>query len=346
MQILDGVIERNELNEKSNGGTELMTEALVKNVPKEHLEGVQIIVSRQRHELQNDKHRIYYSHDLPADPEAQRILGNNGWAHFHKIVFVSYWQRDQFVSAFDIPWSRTTVLKNAIDPIDVDVKKKFAKKKDVHNIVYHTTPHRGLKLLVPAFNHLTKTRDDVKLHIYSSFGIYGWEDRDEQFKFVFDQARQNEHISLNAPVSNDEIKNILKDMDIFAYPSIWPETSCISLMEAMSAGCVCIHPSFAALPETAANWTMMYDFHEDEQTHANHFYSFLQHAIDYIETEKNNSPLITKLMGQKSYADLYYNWEVRKLEWIGLLTGLKKMPLELAPPEDAGFGDAEFSYST
>ena len=346
MQILDGVIERNELNEKSNGGTELMTEGLVKHVPKEHFEGVQIIVSRQRNELLPDKHKIYYSHDLPGDPEAQKILSNNGWANFHKLVFVSYWQQQHFIEAYGIPWSKTTVLKNAITPVTVDVKKKFEKKKDQYNIVYHTTPHRGLKLLIPAFNHLQKNRDDVHLHLYSSFGIYGWEKRDEQFQQLFEQAKNTPNVTVHKTLPNEEMKKVLADMDVFAYPSIWPETSCISLMEAMSAGCLCVHPSYAALPETSANWTMMYDFHEDEQTHANHFYSFLHHALEYIDNDKNNSSLITKLMGQKSYVDLYYNWEVRKMEWIGLLTGIKKMELELAGPDNVGFGDAEFSYST
>lgn len=350
MQILDGKIERNEVNQKSNGGTELMTEALVKHVDPEMLDGVQIIVSRMRHELLPDKHKIFYCHDLPGDPEAQNVLGNGGWSRFHKIVFVSHWQQQQFINAFGIPWSKTTVLKNAIVPIDVDVRKKYeAMGKDKpYNIVYHTTPHRGLKLLVPAVLQILKERDDVRLHVYSSFKIYGWDDGDKQFEALFNQARSSEHISVNEPVSNEKMHEILKDMDIFAYPSTWPETSCISLMEAMSAGCVCIHSNFAALPETSTNWTMMYDFNENEQDHANHFYGFLRHTLDYLDTK--NESLLNKLQGQKSYTDLYYNWEVRKIEWAGLLQSVKNMELELEEGmENAGldrFGVEEFSYAS
>lgn len=348
MQILDGVIERNEVNEKSQGGTELMTEALVKNVGKEALQGYQIVVSRLRSELKGDKHRIYYCHDLPGDPEAQKVLENGNWSNFHKIVFVSHWQQQQFIGAFNIPWHKTTVLKNAIEPINVDVTKKFANRKKPYKIVYHTTPHRGLKLLIPAFDHLTKERDDVELHVYSSFEIYGWGERDEHFKSLFDQMKTNKQIKVHKSVSNDKMKEVLKDMDIFAYPSTWPETSCISLMEAMSAGCICIHPSFAALPETSANWTMMYDFHEDESAHASHFYGFLKNTLEFLDShdhaDNKDSSLLNKTLGQKSYADLYYNWEVRKIEWLGLLNSLKTLPLEFDEAEL--FGQDEFVYAS
>ena len=55
---------------------------------------------------------------------------------------------------YDIPWSRTAVIKNSITPIEVkNINNKFSDRKEdsVINIVYHTTPHRGLKLLVPVF---------------------------------------------------------------------------------------------------------------------------------------------------------------------------------------------------
>ena len=43
------------------------------------------------------------------------------------------------------------------------------------------------------------------------------------------------------------IKENLHKYDIFAYPSIWEETFCISLLESMRAGLHCITTNYGAL---------------------------------------------------------------------------------------------------
>lgn len=71
---------------------------------------------------------------------------------------------------------------------------------------------------------------------------------------------------------------------IFAYPSIWQETSCRCLIEAMMAGCVCVHPNFAALPDTAGGLTDMYDGDLDMQKHAEVFANQLASIIQSLRT--------------------------------------------------------------
>jgi len=97
-------IDRNEININSKGGTELMLERLEKLLPPESIEDFQIIPSRVRN-LDETKYRIYWCHDLPDDPESQH-LAKEGWKKFHKLVFVSYWQRDQYIARFGIPYSK------------------------------------------------------------------------------------------------------------------------------------------------------------------------------------------------------------------------------------------------
>ena len=119
-------------------------------------------------------------------------------------------------------------------------------------------------------------------------------------------------------VSNEEVHNALQKAHIFALPSIWPETSCIALIEAMSAGCICVHSSLAALPETAANWTLMYDHTEDGQEHANRHALTLADAIRLVD----NDNMKERLNMQKAYVDGYYSWEVRAKQWEVFLTSL------------------------
>ena len=89
-------------------------------------------------------------------------------------------------------------------------------------------------------------------------------------------------------------------MHIFAYPSIWPETSCIALIEAMSAGLLCVHSAYAALPETSANWTMMYPISEDHQQHCNIFADNLVSAVNVVNEQFMQDRLNARLMNTRS----------------------------------------------
>jgi glycosyltransferase involved in cell wall biosynthesis len=205
------------------------------------------------------------------------------------------------------------VIQNAINPVQVNVEEK---PKDKVKIIYHTTPHRGLNILYTVFEILAKEFDFIELDVYSSFKIYGWEVRDEQYKEVFDKCREHPQINYHGSVSNDEVKKALAQAHIFAYPSIWQETSCISLMEAMSAGCLCVHPNYAALPETAANWTQMYQWNEDINAHAGMFHANLRNAILVAKNGWGGA------FAQKNYADIFYSWDNRQNQWISFLKEL------------------------
>lgn len=305
--------ERNEVNKNSFGGTEIMMERLHDAFPAEFLDEFQIIASRVR-ELKEDKLRVYWCHDLAGDPEAEH-LKDEGWKKFHRLVFVSHWQRMEYIRRYNIPWSKTTVLQNAIVPLEQHEKPAT----DVVNLIYHTTPHRGLEVLVPVFEKIAENfGDKVHLDVYSSFEIYGWGQRDKPYQPLFDIINEHPQMTYHGFQPNDTVREALKKAHIHAYPSIWAETSCISLMEAMSAGCVCVHPDYAALPETAANWTIMYPYHEDVNRHAGQFYAMLSTAIEAV-MDQDNEGFGVKLKGQKSYTDLFYSWDLRKLQWEAFL---------------------------
>lgn len=314
-------VEWNEISSKSNGGTELMARQLEKRLPADLLKEFQIIPSRPR-ELDPSKIRILWLHDLPQDPESARVLADGGWSKFHRIVCVSNWQLQRYIDAFGIPWSRTAVLQNAIVPIG-----QHEKPTDKVRIIYHSTPQRGLNILQAVFDKLSQQVEDVELEVFSSFGLYGWDQRDEEFKQVFEKLQANPKVVLHKAVPNDEVREAIKRSHVFAYPSIWPETSCLCLMEAMSGGLVCVHSNYAALYETASNWTMMYGHQEDLSAHAAVLMNSLVAAVKMVQNMPDG--LRASLSSQRSYADYYYNWDRRAVEWEGFLRSLLPLPREI-----------------
>jgi UDP-glucose:(glucosyl)LPS alpha-1,2-glucosyltransferase len=311
------LIEVNELSQNSKGGTELQLKRIYDGkIPRELLEQFQIIPSRVR-EVDQTRYRLYYCHDLPGDPEANKAVGDGGWNRFHRCIFVSNWQAQRFMEAYKIPWSRCVVMANAIEPILGE--KEDPNDDGIVRLIYHTTPHRGLNILLPVFTKLLEKHPNLHLDVFSSFKLYGWHTRDGEFKQLFDFMEANpEHITDHGSVSQDVVRKALANADIFAYPSIWPETSCLCLMEAMSAGLNCVHPNYGALYETAAGWTSMYHFHEDLHEHAKIFYMMLDNAIEHNANEN----LQGRVASQKVYADAFYGWNQRANQWHALLQSI------------------------
>lgn len=283
--IYKGEVVETELSKNSMGGTEMMRKRLLDNVQKELLEGYAIHFSRPR-EIPSDVKNIMYCHDLAEDPE-NKVLLDEGWKQFDHFVFVTAWQRDQYIRLFGLPYSLCSVIPNAIE------KRYEAEEKNTETIrfIYHTTPHRGLELLVPAFDALSKEYPNIHLDVYSSFAIYGWPQRDDLYVELFKQIHEHPKMTYHGSVPNEQVLEALDRSHIFLYPNIWKETSCIALIEAIRSGLICIHPNFGALPETAANATIMYDYNEDPTMHANLAYAI---GKSVLEHQKNDPMFINR----------------------------------------------------
>ena len=283
----------------SKGGTEMIAEELKKRIDPKLLEKVNIIHSRVRsNSIVSGKKNILVCHDTWDDPEVQHLKKKESLDRFDSLVFVSNYSQNMYNMGLGIPYSKGIVLQNAINPIPV-----HEKNMNKIRLIYHTTPHRGLELLVPVFEKLSEIHKDIHLDVFSSFQIYGWPQRDEPYSELFQRIKSHPQMTYHGYQPNEIIRKALIESHIYAYPSIWPETSCISVLEAMSAKCHVVCPNLAALPETCANFAFMYGFEEDYNRHANKFANILNLVINEIRNEEMQQ----KLFFQKAYFDNYYN---------------------------------------
>ena len=279
--IYKGKIIESELSQNSNGGTEMMRQRLIDHCEVPLLQEFAIHLSRPR-QLYDDVKNVLWCHDLAEDPE-NNILENEGWKKFDHIVFVSAWQRDQYIMKFGIPYSHCTVIYNAVE---VEYQP-YQKDTETIRFVYHTTPHRGLELLVPIFEALCEHFKNIHLDVYSSFGIYGWEQRDEPYKKLFERIENHPNMTYHGHQPNEVVLEALKKSHIFLYPNTWKETSCIALIEAIKSQMICIHPNYGALTETAANATIIYEFDEDPAKQANYAFSIAAQVLKAQEENPN-----------------------------------------------------------
>ncbi len=311
---MGSIWERNELNAKSQGGTERMMVGILSRLKQEYHDKFQLIPSRVR-ELHDDRIRIYHLHDLPWDPETKHLADENSRNRFHKIVYCGQWQMNMYQNMLGIPQNQhSCVIDTAITPFGpID-------KGDSNEIrlIYTSTPQRGLNILVPVFEKLCEKHDNIVLDVFSSYKIYGWADADQQFEDLFNKCRNHPKINYHGFAPNEVVREHVAKAHIFAYPSIWPECNSQSLIEAMSSGAICVHPNYAGLTDTSGNITVQYHWDQDPNVHANMFYAVLDDTIQKMQ----NNDMSPYLHFQKTYADYRYNWDKIGNQWNALCESL------------------------
>ena len=319
MKTVDGMgMTPNGTYAKSKGGTEMMADRIQSALEESgHQDKVNIIHSRVR-DVDPDKKNVYIVHDTWRDPECGHLKHAEDRKRFDDIIFVSNQQLQSFHLGLNVPYGESMVMKNAIDPVPwEDIADK---PTDTINLIYHTTPHRGLELLVPAFEHLSEIHPNIHLDVFSSFQIYGWDQRDVPYQHLFNRLRNHPKATYHGYQPNSVVKEALNKAHIFAYPNIWPETSCIAALEAMSAGCEVVCPNFEALAETTAGFASEYQYSEDQQAHLNMFATVLDHSIKNHYSEHTQS----KIKTAKTVIDTQYSWGLRNQQWIHYFNSLVK----------------------
>lgn len=300
----------------SRGGTEMMAERISNSLSADLASQFNIIHSRVRPDsLSKDRKNILVLHDTWDDPESEHLESAASRGRFAKLVFVSNYQQSTYNIGLGVPYSDGVVLQNAIPPIEESL---IDKSGDTIRLIYATTPHRGLELLVPVFERISESVDNIHLDVFSSFSIYGWAERDKPYQDLFERIRQHPKMTYHGYQPNEVVRAAMAKSHIYAYPSIWPETSCIAVMEAMSAKCQIVTSNLAALPETCANFACMYGFTENHTVHANLFANALYRAI----LEYDSARLADRLNFQKIYTDNFYGWNLRKAQWEAFLGSL------------------------
>jgi len=183
---------------------------------------------------------------------------------------------------------------------------------------------------------------DCELHVFSSTKIYGKDfaiSTAGNYQDLFDKCQQLEGVVYRDYTPNDELLKELHTFDVLAYPNTFEETSCIAVIEALSAGLRVVTSNLGALPETTEGWARMYPYLMDKQKHAEVFSNILAQEIDKIRT----AVLDDQLTQQAQVYGPRWSWDQRIIEWTNYLDTLSPKPLSTS---DATLETSLKSYTT
>lgn len=296
------------LPDKPMGGSELMDFIVRPHVPKHinlMLNGFEF----------KDGYNIHWQHQLHDQPSVQLLKNKTVLDNINCIVFVSYYQKQQFEFFLNVPYEKSVVIRNGIYP-----HGPIKKKNDVIRLVYASTPFRGLDILLLAYDMMMKRSPDLPVHldVFSDMKLYGDGYSNAGYEHLYDYANNLPNVSYHGVVPNSQLREHFKDMNILAYPNTWEETSCHVAIEAMNAGVIPLVTSIGALPETCSVYGAYYspmstDMYrpDNKEKHALQFSYVMENEVRKYLNEVPES----RINMMRNHIEHGYSWEKILVEW-------------------------------
>ena len=300
------------------GGTEIQHRLLEHYVDEDLLKHFQICTSiPDKIPLDNNKINILWqknSYDQPNIAPWFKDKANH--SKYDWYIFNSHWNYEKFRYMFDLPTHKCHVIKNGVN--NFPVRTEFKEGNRVR-MLFHVTPWRGLNVLLGAMSLLKDC--NVEVDVFSSCKIYGEDfanQNESAYEPLYEQARKLENVNYIGYKEHSFIQKFMYRYHMFAYPSIWEETSCNSALEAMASGLYCIVTNYGALYETCSEFPIYVTYDKNYKNLSLAFAHAIREAVDMM-----HEPEIHKhLKMQQEFVKRFYSWEKKKLEWTSFLQGV------------------------
>ena len=300
------------------GGTEIQLGYLRKYANQGVLDSVQITTSiPEKEPLDPVKPNILWLKNSYDQPNlAPWFQNKDNHSKYDWYVFNSHWSYEKYRYFFKIPEDKCTVIKNAIDYDELQLKTDFTPKKKI-KMCYISTPWRGLEIALAAMDGIKDP--DITLDVYSSTIIYGKsfeQQNDDKYKPLYEKAKNMPNVNYMGYCDHKTLVSKLKDYDVNCFPSIWEETFCISAMESLAAGQILITTDLGALPETCCEFPIYIPYTQNKPKLA------LQLAECILQTKRMLSHDLTNpLKFQQEYYKRFYDWKYIGNHWNNFLKG-------------------------
>jgi glycosyltransferase involved in cell wall biosynthesis len=167
-----------------------------------------------------------------------------------RVIAVSEYHKSVLATELNLELDRIYVIPNAIQPV-TPTPGKFDNIDKV-KLIHASSKDRGLEVLM---NAIPLMKEDFELNVFNDF----YPDLPHNFNLA---GVNDPRVNFYGKTPRKTLYKFFADAHIHAYPSTYPETSCLTQMEALSAGCYTVHTDLGALPETSMGYGVMIPSHE------------------------------------------------------------------------------------
>tara|TARA_R100001015_G_C4632038_1_gene195095 strand:+ start:1662 stop:2591 length:930 start_codon:yes stop_codon:yes gene_type:complete len=303
---------------KPQGGTEIQHRFLEHYVEEDLLNKFQICTSiPNKIPIDNNKINILWQKNSYDQPNiAPWFKDKSNHDNYDWYIFNSHWNYEKFRMMFEVPTHKCHVIKNGVNNFPNRIRFH---KGDRVRMLFQVTPWRGLNVLLGAMQQLQDV--NVEVDVFSSCRIYGEEFgklHEEKYEALYEQARKLPNVNYIGYKEHSFIQKMMYRYHMFAYPSIWEETSCNSALEAMAGGLYCIVTNYGALYETCSEFPVYVTYDQNYRALSTAF----AHAIRGAVATIHEPQVYEHLQMQQEFTKKFYSWEKKALEWTTFLRGI------------------------
>jgi len=300
-----------------------------KNVVIEKIKEIQpkYIFSVNNIELLDNLYKVFQKNPILSDPKLycwmhddinqktalylKKMIKNEKPLSEISFIFVSHWQKNEYIKEYDISKKKTYVIKNALAKPFLNLFKPedniLKWKKPI--MAYTSTPYRGLKELLLVFPKIKEIIPELELHVYSSMKVYQNEET-QDYAELYEKCKNMDGVVYIGSISQPELSKKLKEVLIFGYPNVFRETFCISIAEAMASGCYIISNNYGALQEISSDFGLL--LNTDSGIDAKFLSNFGSNIVQiYKMYKEGNINLENHLKNQVRYMNENCRYDIR-----------------------------------
>lgn len=125
--------------------------------------------------------------------------------------------------------------------------------RKLHRVVYTSSYDRGMEHLLAIWPKVKKAVPDVELHVFYGwqlFDIFYADSAHQRWKKELIEKMEKLGIVDHGRLPQPELTTFMKESGVWAYPTHFGETNCISGIKAQAFGCEPVVSEVAALAET------------------------------------------------------------------------------------------------
>lgn len=210
-----------------------------------------------------------------------------------------------------VPDDKVVIAPNGIVP-DQFSGEALKTKRNPKKVIYASSADRGLDVLCGIWSKVKEAVPDAEL-----VWAYGWntfdsfhQDNPEQMKWKWQTVRRMQLAGVKdlGRLSHEDLAKEMLSCGVWAYPTSFPEISCITAMKAQAAGLDCVTSGYAALRETVFKDEPEIEYIHDKPEELE---KFTQRLIDALKTPISDKD---RQATSKKAIDLY-NWQSVSEKW-------------------------------
>ncbi|HEY2891528.1 MAG TPA: glycosyltransferase family 4 protein [Dongiaceae bacterium] len=256
-----------------------------------------------------------HADNQPAIATLSDAAERDSWSAF---AFISSWQAETYRRRFGVPAERSVILRNAMAPAFAALPERPARDPAAPPLfAYTSTPFRGLDVLLDAWPAIRQGLPQARLRVFSSMAVYQKGGDADEYAALYERCRSLAGIDYVGSLAQPALAAALQASDALTYPSTFAETSCISAIEAIAAGCLVLTTDLGALKETTAGFARLLRLPPSRGDLAGLYAAMV--VAEWQQAAASPAVQRARIAAQRDFMQRNATWSVRAPEWVAFL---------------------------